>query len=167
MTNKKITIKEATQKWVGEFNAISQRLIEKAYGGDNFEELQELTKVGVGDYVWNNDLQGEYEILSIDGERVILEDNGEKIEVNIDDIYNENRDGLLPMWGTMWTFETTLDSEWVLENLQTVSDLGFRIYEGCDDGEIYIGIDGAGYDFYEAHWIPLYKARGLQWHDIE
>ena len=24
-----------------------------------------------------------------------------------------------------------------------------------------------GYDFYENHWIPLYKARGLQWHETE
>lgn len=30
-----------------------------------------------------------------------------------------------------------------------------------------IGIDGAGYDFYEAHWIPLYEARGLHWHEGE
>lgn len=22
----------------------------------------------------------------------------------------------------------------------------------------------SGYDFYEAHWIPLYEARGLKWH---
>lgn len=29
------------------------------------------------------------------------------------------------------------------------------------------GIDGAGYDFYEAHWEPLYKARGLHWHSEE
>ena len=29
----------------------------------------------------------------------------------------------------------------------------------------FFGIDGAGYDFYEAHWTPLYKARGLHWHD--
>ena len=28
----------------------------------------------------------------------------------------------------------------------------------------FFGIDGAGYSFYEKHWIPLYKARGFQWH---
>ena len=33
----------------------------------------------------------------------------------------------------------------------------------CVDG-YFFGIDGAGYSFYEEHWIPLYKARGLQWH---
>ena len=36
----------------------------------------------------------------------------------------------------------------------------------CLFGYIF-GIDGAGYDFYEDHWIPLYKERGIQWHDKE
>ena len=26
-------------------------------------------------------------------------------------------------------------------------------------------MDGCGYDFYLEHWVPLYKARGLKWHD--
>ena len=47
-----------------------------------------------------------------------------------------------------------------------MADCGFRIYEQEDYGYIF-GIDGAGYDFYEAHWIPLYKARGLKWHLTE
>ena len=38
------------------------------------------------------------------------------------------------------------------------------MYESGEFG-YFFGIDGAGYDFYECHWIPLYKARGLQWHD--
>lgn len=33
-----------------------------------------------------------------------------------------------------------------------------------EDYGYLIGIDGAGYDFYKAHWLPLYKARGLHWH---
>lgn len=31
-------------------------------------------------------------------------------------------------------------------------------------GDLYLGIDGAGYDFYESHWIPLYKTLGYSWH---
>ena len=27
-----------------------------------------------------------------------------------------------------------------------------------------LGIDGAGYDFYDAHWVPLYRLRGFTWH---
>lgn len=47
-----------------------------------------------------------------------------------------------------------------------MADCGFRIYEQEDLGYVF-GIDGAGYDFYSEHWIPLYKARGLHWHKEE
>lgn len=82
-----------------------------------------------------------------------------------DDEYWESRD-YLPMWGTMWSFSEMLDNWWLEEcgGLQKMADCGFRIYEQEDYGYIF-GIDGAGYDFYEAHWIPLYEARGLKWHD--
>jgi hypothetical protein len=47
-----------------------------------------------------------------------------------------------------------------------MADLGFRIYQTEDFGVVF-GIDGAGYDFYEAHFEPLYKLRGLCWHKKE
>lgn len=68
------------------------------------------------------------------------------------------------MWGNVWTFGEWLDKEWAEEHLQEISDCGFRIYQHDDIG-LFIGIDGAGYDFYEAHWIPLYKSRSLKWHE--
>ena len=76
-----------------------------------------------------------------------------------------DRDTFLPMWGWMWSFNIELDNLWLEDkkNLQAMADCGFRIYEQEDYGFIF-GIDGMGYDFYEAHWIPLYKARGLMWH---
>ncbi len=80
-------------------------------------------------------------------------------------IEGEDFDVVLPMWGTMWSFNNFLDEEWLnnKENRKIMADCGFRVYEQEDYGYIF-GIDGAGYDFYEAHWIPLYKARGLKWH---
>ena len=41
-----------------------------------------------------------------------------------------------------------------------------RIYEQEDYGYIF-GIDGAGYSFFDEHFEPLYRARGLRWHDEE
>jgi hypothetical protein len=35
------------------------------------------------------------------------------------------------------------------------------------DGHLMLGINGAGYDFYEAHWMPLYLALGYSWHKSE
>jgi hypothetical protein len=71
----------------------------------------------------------------------------------------------IPMWGAMWSFNSSADNWWLDDsnNLQKMADCGFRIYRQ-EDFEYIFGIDGGGYDFYEAHWIPLYKARGLQWH---
>ena len=89
--------------------------------------------------------------------------SGESI-VEITPPIAEKYDTFLPMWGTMWSFDHFFDDIWLKEksNLQAMADCGFRIYEQEDFGYIF-GIDGAGYDFYEAHWIPLYKARGQQW----
>lgn len=72
----------------------------------------------------------------------------------------------LPMWSTMWTFGESLDEDWARENIEIMESCGFRVYDSEDFGIIF-GIDGAGYNFYESHWIPLYKARGLKWHDKE
>ena len=40
---------------------------------------------------------------------------------------------------------------------EKINDMGFSIlYDANNDDEpIALGIDGAGYDFYEAHWKPL------------
>ena len=77
----------------------------------------------------------------------------------------------LPMWGTMWSFGEGIDDDWLSgefgeDGRVLMSRCGFRIYEH-DTWGYFFGIDGAGYDFYEDHWIPLYKARGLHWHKDE
>lgn len=32
------------------------------------------------------------------------------------------------------------------------------------DGDLYLGCNSAGHNFYDAYWIPLYKALGYEWH---
>jgi hypothetical protein len=59
--------------------------------------------------------------------------------------------------------ECSLDEEWIRNNLEVVEACGFLIYDSDETG-ILLGVDGAGYSFYDAHWIPLYNARGLMWH---
>lgn len=74
----------------------------------------------------------------------------------------------LPMWDTMWSFSDSADDSWLEEEggLELMAECGFRIYEQEDFGYLF-GIDGAGYSFLHEHWIPLYKARGLRWHEEE
>lgn len=163
----KITIKEATQEWINGFNAIPQSLIEKAYICNNIYDLSEITPITVGDWVWSNEYQGEYEVVSINkqNETAVIKIDGEDTEVKLDDL-NLEYDELLPMWGTMWTFKDSADNWWIENHLQEMAECGFRIYESDELG-YFFGINGAGYSFYEHHWIPLYKARGLKWHDEE
>lgn len=168
MLAKGLTVHDAAVRWVGEFNAIPRGMIEKLMRAEP-DDWQERTAPAVGcrvyvcrtvphegELMWHKNGTDNYKIRLDDGTCVIV---GE------DDFEVEWAD-FLPMWGTMWSFGERLDDDW-LENdggIQAMSDCGFRIFEHEEWG-YFFGIDGAGYDFYEAHWIPLYKARGLQWHD--
>lgn len=164
-----MNIKDATYKWVNEFNAIPQALIEKAYG-EYIEEITELTPISLNDtvYIHSGKYAGENgEVIKINNESNIayVEINGQNHKISLDDLEVE-RYSQLPMWGTVWTFGNAFDNRWLdsEENRQAMANCGFRIYES-NELDYFFGIDGAGYDFYDAHWIPLYKARGLQWHD--
>jgi len=72
--------------------------------------------------------------------------------------------GPLPMWGWVFVPNNGLDADWIEANAKEISELGFTVYQTEEIG-VYLGINGAGYDFYDAHWLPLYDLRGLQWHD--
>lgn len=164
---KGLTIKEAAEKWVHEYMApIDTEIVDTI-------NPYEITRPCVGDSVYTyNSIDGENE-----GDIVeILQDKRGKTWYKIDfgldktamltrNEFEVDYDSILPMWGTMWSFKDICDIDWLRsdEGLQAMSECGFRIYE--TDNDYCFGIDGCGYDFYESHWIPLYKARGLQWHD--
>ena len=160
------TIKDAAELWVSNFNAIKQDMLARLMKYEP-DKWREVTAPVVGDevYVFNASDCGE--IIEYDNEsgdyRIKLMD-GSKIYAQAYNFEVLHDDGL-PMWGTMWSFGDNLDDMWLKDfgGLELMSELGFRVYEHDDFG-YYFGIDGAGYDFYEAHWIPLYKARGLEWH---
>ena len=162
------TIREATERWVHEFMApIDTETVDKL-------NPDEITLPCVGDYVYlYNSVEGESEgeITEITrdnkGTRYYTIDLGMyKTVTRTRGDFELEFDSILPMWSTMWSFKDICDKSWLEseEGRQAMSECGFRIYED-DSGNLYFGIDGAGYDFYSEHWIPLYKARGLQWHD--
>lgn len=162
------TRKEAVYAWVNGFEAIPQAIVEKLMKLD-CDEVHEITPPSVGDrvHIEYGEHRGE------EGEILRYNDDEEQYKIDLDgeeetimlaaDDFEVERDECLPMWGTMWAFNNDLDNWWLKHGgLQTMADCGFRIYEQ-EDYEYIFGIDGCGYDFYEAHWIPLYKARGLRW----
>lgn len=169
----KMTIKDAAELYVNrELTAIPQAVVEKLIQFSDYTDFTEITPVGKYSRVWSNEYQSAGEVTEItedeDGNEVIKVelDNGEIIGTYRDDLSREDDDGL-PMWSTMWAFGSFEQDKCEDEDfLIQLANIGFRIYESEDYGYV-IGIDGAGYDFYEEHWIPLYKLLGLHWHDIE
>ena len=63
-----------------------------------------------------------------------------------------------PMWGYVFLANRFfIDS--VYMNVDKLYDLGIGVID--HETGYYLFIAGAGYDFYEAHWIPLFKE--LNW----
>lgn len=83
-----------------------------------------------------------------------------------------------PMWGTVFMPTNSIDLRNIEELLQPIQldESGDCIDEewqkvgdtrilACEcDGELVLGINGAGYDFYTDHWAKLYDALGYHWH---
>jgi hypothetical protein len=133
-----ITIREAAEQWVSQMDHIETAMIDKLM---QYEP-----------WAWH------------------------EVTVRDDDEDDEDEDyGFLPCWGTMFSFRDSADIDWMdggygiweeQAGIKALSKCGFHVYESDEFG-YFFGIDAAGFDFYEAFWIPLYKARGLQWHDID
>ena len=159
---------DAAHEWVREFNAIQQGML---YPFMKDGSLSEVTVPAIGNrvYVPHESTEEPYgSITKYDAERnlyTIELDDGKEVKLNPED-FEVERDDYFPMWGTMWSFGDSCDDWWLEEGdgIRIMSECGFRIYEHEEFG-YFFGIDGCGYDFYEAHWLPLYNARGLQWHD--
>lgn len=69
-----------------------------------------------------------------------------------------------PMWTPYFFFKEPLDIEWCYEHQEEVMDLGF-ILIFHEEEVMGLGINGAGYDFYDHFWVPLYRLRGFKWHE--
>ena len=164
------TVRDAAQEWVREMDAIQQGMIAKLMAADP-EDWHEVTMPTRCDRVYAFGI-GEGEITGVDkmDDKMVY-----TIELDSGDLFALEEfefaveyDDALPMWGTMWQFHDPCDTYWMEEGdgIEQLSRCGFRVYESEEFG-YFFGIDGAGYDFYESHWIPLYKARGLHWHSEE
>lgn len=147
--------RDAIQRMVEQFDAISQSMIQRAFR-DSWEDFNEMLPSGA--YCHNCcELYTELE----EGEE--CPNCQETLACNY-----EMFDSWLPMWGWMWEVSKNFSLTYYIEKHGTkdLYDIGFRVYE-CDEGGIYLGIDGAGYDFYSAHWNKLYDLIGLKWHSEE
>lgn len=156
-------ILKATKEWIKEFNAIDTSIFKHIMEvGDSVEFLRELTRevITEGEEVYYSDINDFVEVIDVsdNGEKLVIRDGeGKEYEVDKNEVDNEV-DSVLPMWNTMWSFSNSMNSKWAKDNVAKIKECGFRLYEYTRTGELYLGIDGAGYDFYSHHWVPLYKA---------
>lgn len=161
-----MTIREACELWVSrDMNAIPQSVLVKLQQLDP-DDIEEITPITKADrvYVCSAGEMGEVIAIDEDAEEYTVQlDNGETITTEGFDLEREDYDRF-PMWGSMWSFSCSFDEDWALSHLEEMAACGFRLYESEDYGLVF-DIDAAGFDFYEAFWVPLYKARGLHWHD--
>jgi len=102
-----------------------------------------------------------------------LNDNGYKpenmTESEIDDAKNEIMDQQKDvMWSTCFEAKDNTIKDWILENAEKIiKTAGFGIIDLSNENEgeyetgVFLTVNGAGYDFYDQHWIPLYKIFGV------
>lgn len=165
----KIKFGKEVRNRVQTLNEYPQDMIVKLVNiGDDF---QEITPPACGDRVYlfgvpskktdgtpyeGNSCEGEIKGAAEDGTYLICLDDGSETYVEGSD-FEVQRDDFFPMWGFLWSFKYGFEERYINtpDGLQIMADCGFRIY-GSDEWGTFFGIDGAGYDFYEAHRIPLY-----------
>lgn len=162
------TMLDATHEWVQSFGHFPLDMIEALYGAD-VDSWHEVTKPSVGSkvFVYTTQQAGEVAEVFKDGKYLVSTDDDKQLFLSGDDFCFEY-DSCLPCWGTMWNFGDSADDYWLSDmgGLEKMSEIGLRVFEH-DEWGYFFGIDGAGFDFFEAFWLPLYKARGLQWHDTD
>lgn len=168
------TIIDAASEWVNGFNAIPYGIIAALMKADP-DAWTELTTPNYGDrvYVYDGEHNGEHGTIvedcyekKRDLHRIEFDNKELSDAILTEDAFEVECDSSLPMWGWLWSFGNSADDYWLeeLDGIRLMSQCGFRIYEHEEWG-YFFGIDGAGYSFMEEHWEPLYRVRGLQWHD--
>ena len=138
-----LTIKDETERWVHEMNAISTGMIEKMMEAD-IDDWREVTLPSVGDLVYAYSYgSGEVaEVTSTEDGVVLVVDldvpRSEQVEIPADEVDIEHLE-LLPMWGTMWSFGDSADDWWLEEGNgnEIMSECGFRIYKTDEFGYFF------------------------------
>lgn len=159
------TEKEIAQYYFNrEFSSINLELVKNDEGyydiinPSNHVIIQDY----LDDYANEEELRDKFEEENInEGESYPDEEFFEWIEENNIDFNNyKNGDWIdkhYPMWGYVFgCSDFYIKSEYM--DVDKLYKLGIGVIE--HDTGYYLFISGAGYDFYDAHWIPLFKKLG-------
>jgi len=102
------------------------------------------------------------EVLDNYNKKSMTEDEFEDAKMEMMDTQRE------VMWGTLFEAKHKFVAEDIIDNSDAIiSDAGFTIIDLSRENEgeyetgVFLGVNGMGYDFFDAHWIPLYKILGV------
>lgn len=165
-------LRTATKEWLNQFDHVPASVIEKMAQADEYMSCYDSDSLRL---IASPRIECNWCCATYEGQRTLnalreLEQEGQGepcpfCETNRGDHWTMGYPiHAFPCgWGTLFAPRERLDREWILKHAQEVAQLGLFVFESEDYGCL-LGIDGAGYNFYEAFWIPLYELRGLQWH---
>ena len=129
------------------FNCLSFELLKKAVGEDRIIEYIE---------------RPSNEIIKKDMNEEDLKDKTEEEQEEvIDEFYFQSEH--FPMWNTIFEAKEDFISERIINQVDDLYDLGIGVIAPTDNTHACLFIAGAGYNFYNAHWIPLF----IHWGWIE
>ena len=70
-------------------------------------------------------------------------------------------------WGSLFHPRYSFEEDRIRADPKGCAEAANVLVYDSDETGILLAVDGAGYDFYEAHWIPLYEWLGYEWHEEE
>ena len=165
------TLRQAAESWVAGFSQVPASVIEKMAKVDDamYWYDSDSLRLAASPYITCGYCQSAYEgALSLEQlEDECAADHGVpclRCRENLGDDWRhgEPLNAFPSGWSTLFAPDP-IDARWILGHAEQVAALGLFVFESEDWGCL-LGIDGAGFDFYDAYWIPLYELRGLQWH---
>lgn len=136
-----------------EFTSISVDLI-KAAVGEDFDAIEQITSRTLICEECGEECEEGTEI-EVEDEEFIVSDGETCPHCQNGAMEAQPDQGFPPMWSTLFQC-----SEWAAREVRQdptiASGAGFEAYEFED--EIYLAIQGAGYNFYAPHWAPLWRS---------
>jgi len=144
--------------------------LNREFNARNFLEIQEMAQADLGyievqnpseEYFLNKflDYNEEYQ-QKIKKFTDLKKEGNEEIKEEFEVYLEEEQNNNYPMWNTVWEINHCSD----YFSPEKLDEIGLGLFEFMDSS--YIFVAGAGYDFYEAHWIPLFS-KVLPWIKIE
>lgn len=135
----------------------ANELFNKSFNDLNFD----LLKAGLGeDYVNDYIERPSDEILEAEAKNNFTDEewnkkSKEEKEEAIQDYFNESEH--YPMWSTIFEAKDDFISDKIMSDIDELYKIGIGVIRPTDYTNACLFIAGAGYDFYEAHWIPMFS----------